>query len=78
MVTSSLGTPPDGETISFVKGARRMGAGTLSSGMAGFTISTLKVGTNAIKAVYSGDSNFAGQHIEGSEAKWWRSPRTDC
>ena len=30
-----------------------------ASGAASFTTSTLPVGTNAIKAVYSGDSNFA-------------------
>ncbi len=59
-VTSKLGTPPDGETVSFMKGTTVLGTGTLSGGSASFTTSTLKVGTNAIKAVYAGDSNFAG------------------
>ncbi|MGD0792207.1 MAG: Ig-like domain repeat protein [Terriglobales bacterium] len=60
-VTSTLGTPPpDGETISFMKGTTVLGTGTLSGGSASFTTSTLPVGTNAIKAVYGGDSNFPG------------------
>jgi hypothetical protein len=32
----------------------------LSGGSASFTSSTLKVGTSSVKAVYGGDSNFAG------------------
>ena len=32
----------------------------MSGGSASFNISTLKVGTNAITAVYSGDANFGG------------------
>jgi len=63
-VTSKLGAPPDGETVSFMKGKAVLGTGTLSSGSASFTTSTLKAG-NAIKAVYGGDSNFAG-----SASKW--------
>jgi hypothetical protein len=43
-----------------MKGKTVLGTGTLSGGSASFTTSTLKVGTNAIKAVYGGDSNFAG------------------
>jgi hypothetical protein len=60
VVTPSLGAVPDGETVSFMKGARVLGTGTLSGGSASFTTSTLPVGSNSIKAVYSGDSNFAG------------------
>jgi hypothetical protein len=52
--------PPDGETVSFVKGTNVLGTGTLSGGSASFTTSTLPVGNNAIKAMYSGDANFAG------------------
>jgi hypothetical protein len=58
-VTSALGTPPDGESVTFMKGATVLGAGRLSAGSASLATSTLKVGTSAIKAVYSGDSNFA-------------------
>jgi len=59
VVTSKLGAPPNGETVSFIKGTTVLGTGALSSGSASFTTSTLKAGTNAIKAVYAGDPNFA-------------------
>jgi hypothetical protein len=58
VVTSSGGSVPDGETVTFMRGAMVLGTGTLSGGSASFTTSTLKAGTNAIKAVYSGDANF--------------------
>ena len=57
-VTSSIGSPPDGEAITFMKGTKVLGTGTLSGGSASFTTSTLPVATNMIKAVYGGDSNF--------------------
>jgi hypothetical protein len=60
VVTSSLGAPPDGETVTFKKGATVLGTGTLSGGSASYTTSTLPAGTNYIKAVYGGDSNFLG------------------
>jgi hypothetical protein len=59
-VTSVVGAPPDGETVTFMKGTTTLGTVTLSGGSASFTTSTLPVGTNSIKAVYGGDSNFAG------------------
>ena len=52
--------PPDGETVSFMKGKTVLGTGSLSGGTATFVTSTLPVGTNSVKAVYGGDSNFAG------------------
>src|SRR5208282_794266 len=51
--------PPDGETVSFMKGKTVLGTGTLSEGTATFVTSTLKVGTTSVTAVYGGDSNFA-------------------
>jgi len=51
--------PPDGETVSFMKGKTVLGTGTLSGGTATFVTSTLKVGTTSVTAVYGGDSNFA-------------------
>ena len=60
VVSSALGTPPDGETVSFMKGKTVLGTGSLSGGSASFTTSGLPVGTNLIKAMYSGDSNFSG------------------
>jgi len=59
VVTSSACAPPDGETISFMKGKTVLGTGTLSGGSASFTISTLPNGTHAITAAYGGDQNFA-------------------
>jgi hypothetical protein len=59
-VASSMTAPPDGETVTFKKGTKVLGTGTLSGGSASFTTSALPVGTNYIKAVYGGDSNFAG------------------
>jgi hypothetical protein len=59
-VTSSVGAPPDGETIAFMNGNTTLGTGTLSGGSASFTTSTLKVGTSLVTAVYAGGSNFVG------------------
>jgi hypothetical protein len=58
VVTSSMGPPPDGETVTFLKGTKVLGTGTLSGGSASFATSTLPVGTLSIKAVYGGDSTF--------------------
>jgi Bacterial Ig-like domain (group 3)/Beta-propeller repeat len=58
MLTSGLGAPPDGEAVTFMKGTKVLGTGTLSGGSASFTTSTLPAGTYSIKAVYSGDANF--------------------
>ncbi|MGC1786168.1 MAG: choice-of-anchor tandem repeat GloVer-containing protein [Terriglobales bacterium] len=59
VVTSSVGAPPDGDTVTFKEGTAVLGTGSLSGGSASFTTSALPVGTNSIKAVYGGDSNFA-------------------
>ena len=59
-VSSALGAPPDGETVSFKNGLTVLGTGTLSGGSASFTTSALKVGKDSITAVYAGDLNFAG------------------
>ncbi len=56
-VSSTIGPPPDG-TVTFKQGSTLLGTEPLSGGSAGLSISTLKVGTDAIKATYSGDSNF--------------------
>lgn len=58
-VASSIGAPPDGETVTFKRGITVLGTGTLSGGVATYSTSTLGVGTKAIIAVYSGDANFA-------------------
>jgi hypothetical protein len=58
VVSSTAGTPPDGETVSFLKGKAVLGTGSLNAGSATFTTSSLPAGTNAIKAEYSGDVNY--------------------
>jgi photosystem II stability/assembly factor-like uncharacterized protein len=58
-VNSSIGAPPNGETVTFKKGTTVLGTGTLSGGSATFMTSALKVGTAAVAAVYGGDSKFA-------------------
>jgi hypothetical protein len=65
VVTSSVGAPPDGETVTFMKGTNVLGTGTLSGGSASFTTSALTVGTNFITAVYGGDSNLGGSKSKG-------------
>jgi hypothetical protein len=57
-VTSGLGAPPDGETVTFKKGTMVWGTGALSGGSTSLTTSTLPAGTDRIKAMYSGDSKF--------------------
>jgi poly(3-hydroxybutyrate) depolymerase len=52
--------PPDGETVSFMRGATVLGTGLLSGGTAILMTSALPEGTGNVKAVYAGDSNFAG------------------
>jgi hypothetical protein len=60
VVTSTIGPPPNGETITFLKGITVLGTGVLSGGSASFTTSTLPVATGEITAVYGGDVNFTG------------------
>jgi poly(3-hydroxybutyrate) depolymerase len=52
--------PPDGETVTFLKGSTTLGTGSLSGGSANFSTSTLAAGTLTIKATYGGDSIYAG------------------
>ena len=61
VVTSNLGAPPNGEIVTFMQGPNVRGTGTLKGGSVTFTTSTLATGgTDSMKAVYGGDSNFAG------------------
>jgi hypothetical protein len=57
-VSSTIGTPPDGEIVNFEQGTKILGTGTLSGGVATFSDATLPAGTQTIKAVYLGDVNF--------------------
>jgi Bacterial Ig-like domain (group 3)/Beta-propeller repeat len=60
VVTSSIGAPPDGETVTLMEGTKILGTGALSSGSASFTTSALPIGTDPITAVYGGDLHFVG------------------
>jgi hypothetical protein len=46
--------------VTFKDSATVLGTGTLISGKATFTTSTLAVGSHSITAVYGGDANFTG------------------
>lgn len=59
-VSSSGGTPPNGENVTFMSGATSLGMAQLTSGTAGLTTTNLPTGTDSITAVYSGDANFSG------------------
>jgi hypothetical protein len=55
---SGSGTPTG--TVTFKEGAIILGTGTLGSGQAQFTTSSLDAGSRLITAVYNGDTNFSG------------------
>jgi hypothetical protein len=69
VVTSGDGVPRDGEKVLFMNGKEVMGSGTLRGGVARFTTSTLEFGANSIKAVYAGDSDFAGTSRDEESAR---------
>jgi uncharacterized protein (DUF2141 family) len=58
-VTSTAGTPPNGEIITFYKGSTVLGTAPLSGGSAALTTSSLPAGIFTITARYPGDSGFA-------------------
>jgi Bacterial Ig-like domain (group 3) len=59
-VSSSGGTPPNGENVTFMSGTTSLGTAELTSGTASLTTTALPAGTDSITAVYGGDSDFAG------------------
>jgi Bacterial Ig-like domain (group 3) len=69
VVTSGDGVPPDGQKVLFMKGTEVLGSGTLKGGIATFTTSNLDFGDNSIRAVYAGDSNFAGTGRDEESAR---------
>jgi Bacterial Ig-like domain (group 3) len=58
-VTATYGGSPSGN-VAFFDGATPLGSSALVGGSATFNTTVLTVGTHAITAVYSGDSNFGG------------------
>jgi hypothetical protein len=57
-VTSTDGTIPNGELVTFYDGTVEIGTGTTASGLATFTTSSLAAKKHTIKAVYAGDGTF--------------------
>jgi hypothetical protein len=57
-VSSIYGQIPNGESVTFWDGTTQIGAGSTTSGVAGFTTSTLSAKTHTIKATYVGDATF--------------------
>jgi hypothetical protein len=57
-VTSSYGTIPDGELVTFYDGSTEIGTGTTASALASFTTSSLTARKHTIKAEYAGDAIF--------------------
>jgi hypothetical protein len=69
-LTASLqfsGNNPATGTITFYDGASSLGTVSVSSNSATLSISTLSVGTHAISAQYSGDSNFLSSSGNATE-----------
>jgi hypothetical protein len=64
-VSSSAGTPPNGETITFYNGSAVLGVAPLSGGATSLTTSSLAAGIYTITAAYSGDANFAASTSNG-------------
>ena len=57
-VTSSFGSIPNGEVVTFYDGATEIGTGTTSGGVAMFSTSSLSAKSHMIKATYAGDATF--------------------
>jgi len=64
-VTSTAGTPPNGEIVTFNNGSAVLGTAPLSGGIAALTASSLPVGSFTITATYVGDANFAASTSPG-------------
>ncbi|MGD0162521.1 MAG: Ig-like domain-containing protein [Candidatus Sulfotelmatobacter sp.] len=64
-VSSTAGTPPNGEIVTFNNGLAVLGTAPLSRGVASFTTSSLAAGIYTITATYNGDANFAASTSPG-------------
>jgi hypothetical protein len=59
-VTSSGGTPANGENVSFMSGTTSLGTAQLTGGTASLTTTNLPTGTDSVTAAYGGDASFSG------------------
>ena len=58
LVVGVSGGPWPSGTVQFMDGAKQLGTGTLSTGVASYTAKNLAVGTHTIKAVFPGDTSY--------------------
>lgn len=56
--TSTDGSIPDGEIVTFFDGTTKIGTGITANGLAAFSTSSLTAKTHSIKATYAGDATF--------------------
>ena len=64
-VSSTAGTPPNGEIVTFYNASAVLGTAPLSGGIASLTTSSLPAGIYTITATYGGDANFAASTSTG-------------
>lgn len=57
---SIAGSPPDGETITFLDSSTVLGTAPLQNGTATISVSSIAIGPHPISARYPGDTNYAG------------------
>ncbi len=65
VTTTATGSLVPTGTVTFLEGTTTLGTGTLSNGMAMFTISTLTAGAHTITARYEGNTNFNSSTSSG-------------
>ena len=74
-VTSTAGTPPDGELVTFKEGTTVLGSAPLIGGVASLLMLDLTAGTHNVTAVYGGDFDF-GTSTSTVLKQFVRSPTT--
>jgi len=57
-VSSTFGTPPNGETVTFTSSGVTIGTGSINGGVATLPTSALAAANHLLVAIYSGDANF--------------------
>jgi hypothetical protein len=72
--TTGSGTPTG--TVTFFDGTNVLGTGTIASGKATYTTSSLAVGTHSITAVYGGDTSFSGSTSSAASISVTVTPTT--
>jgi hypothetical protein len=59
-VSSTAGTPANGDTVKLIDGTTTIGTGSLNAGVATFTTTALTAGPHKIRAAFVTDSSYAG------------------